>query len=66
MKPHQVNLEELRKWQEEEKVLFANSTKEKKSLYATLRGSYEVYHNGVRVLESMQAISAVEKYNSLL
>jgi hypothetical protein len=62
---HTISLEELRLWQMEEKVIFANSTKEQKELYCTLRGSYEVWHKNERVLETMQANLAVEKYNSI-
>lgn len=66
MKTHTVDLEALREWQSEEKVLFASSTKENKQLYCTLRGSYEVWHKKEKVLETMQALTAVEKYNSIV
>lgn len=62
---HQINLDELIKWQLEEKALFASSSRENKRLYATLRGSYQVFSNNVLVLETMQPASAVDKYNSL-
>ena len=65
MKTHTVDLEALREWQSEEKVLFASSSKEQKKLYCTLRGSYEIWHYGVLVLETMQPQSAIEYYNSL-
>lgn len=63
LKKHTVELEELRKWQSEEKIIFASSSKEDKFLYATLRGSYEVWHKKEKVLETMQPFTAVEKYN---
>jgi len=65
MKTHTIDLNELREWQSEEKVIFASSTKENKQLYCTLRGSYEVWHKKERVLETMQPFRAVEKYNSI-
>lgn len=65
METHTINLEELREWQCEEKVLFASSSKEQKKLYCTLRGSYEIWQYGALVLETMQPNSAIEKYNSL-
>ncbi len=65
MENHKVDLEALREWQSEEKVIFARSTKEDKELYCTLRGSYEVWHRKEKVLETMQPFTAVEKYNEL-
>lgn len=65
MKKHEINLEELREWQQEQKFLYASSSSEKKRLYVTLRGSYEVWKDGKKVLETMQPYSAVEKYNEL-
>ena len=65
MKPHEINLEELIDFQTNEKVLYASSTKENKQLYITLRGSYEVWHNKEKVLETMQPFTAVEKYNEI-
>mgnify|MGYP003408884806 CR=1 FL=1 len=65
MKTHTIDQEALREWQQEEKVIFASSTKEDKQLYCTLRGSYEVWHKKERVLETMQPFRAVEKYNSI-
>jgi len=65
MKTHTIDQEALREWQQEEKVIFASSTKEDKQLHCTLRGSYEVWHKKEIVLETMQAGKAVEKYNSI-
>lgn len=65
MKPHTVTIEELFKYQQEEKVIFASSTKESKILYITLRGSYEIWHNKELVKETMQPFIAVEFYNSI-
>lgn len=66
MKTHTIDQEELRLWQQEEKVLFASSTKDNKQLYCTLRGSYEVWHEKEKVLETMQPYNAVVKYNSIV
>lgn len=62
---HQIDIEGLIEWQQEQKVLFASSSKEQKQLYCTLRGSYEIYHKKEKVLETMQPFTAVEKYNEL-
>ena len=62
---HTVEVKQLQEWQSEKKVLFASSTKENKELYATLRGSYEVWSGGVKVWETMQPFTACEKYNSI-
>lgn len=64
-KKHTVDLKALQEWQSEHKVVFATSTKDEKHLYCTLRGSYEVWHKGVRIYETMVADNAVEIYNSL-
>lgn len=65
MKKHTITQKELIEWQKNEKVIFALSSKEDKQLYCTLRGSYEVWHKKEIVLETMQSIIAVEKYNSI-
>ncbi len=65
MKPHEINLEELIDFQTNEKVLYASSSKENKQLYITLRGSYEVWHDKERILETMQPFVAVKKYNEI-
>jgi hypothetical protein len=62
---HKVAVDELSKWQSEEKMMFASSSQEDKQLYATLRGSYEVWHKGRLVKETIQPFSAVESYNSI-
>ena len=62
---HTVELEQVIKFQQKQKVLCARSTREEKELYCTLRGSYEVYHKGEKVLETIQPFTAVEKYNNL-
>jgi hypothetical protein len=65
MKKHTIELASLVEWQSEAKQLFASSTKGNKQIYATLRGSYEVWQNGVKILETMHTLTAVEKYNEL-
>jgi len=65
MKKHTIDLEALIEFQSASKKLFASSTVANKQLYCTLRGSYEVWHNYERVLETMQPFEATEKYNSL-
>ena len=64
-KPHQIDIDDLRKFMLEEKVLFASSSKEQKQLYINLRRSFEVWHNKKLVLETMEASDAVNKYNEI-
>jgi len=62
---HTVELEEVIKFKKKQKVVVARAIREDKALYCTLRGSYEVYHKGKKVLETMQPFTAVEKYNNI-
>lgn len=62
---HEVDINELIHFQNTELILFARSSKEEKTLYATLRGSYEVLHKGEKILETTQPFAAVDKYNSI-
>lgn len=62
---HEVDINELINFQNTELILFARSSNESKGLYATLRGSYEVWHKGVKLLETTQPRTAVDKYNSI-
>lgn len=62
----QIELTEFQQWLgENQKILYASSSKEKKGLFATTRGSYEVWKNNEMILETMQPFNAVEKYNSI-
>lgn len=65
MKPHTITLDELFKFQQTEKIIYASSTKENKILYLTLRGSYEVWHNKKLIKETIQPYTAVETYNNI-
>lgn len=58
-----LNLDDLMKWQSEHSVVYA--LKKDKELRCTLRGSYEVLHKGIVVLETFQPFTAVDKFNSL-
>lgn len=62
---HEVDVNGLIDFQNEKLVLFARSSKENKTLYATLRGSYEVWHKGEKVLQTTTPVIAVKKYNSI-
>lgn len=66
MKTHTVSVNDLTDWKKEHRALFASSTKERKRLFATLNGGYEIEVNGFIVLECIQANQAVEKYNSIV
>jgi len=65
MANHTIELNFLIDYQSTEKVLYASSSTEKKKLYITLRGSYEVWHKGELILETIQPFMAVEKYNEI-
>lgn len=65
MNGHEITLEGLREWQSEYKIAYATDSKANKQIYCTLRGSYEVWHNGEKILETMQPFTATEKYNSI-
>lgn len=61
----QIEVSELIQWVECKSYDYALDSKRQKRLTCTLRGSYEVWHKGVLVLECIQPFQAVEKYNSL-
>jgi len=65
MAKHIVEIEGLRQYMLEDYRTYASSYGKgsRKELRCNLRGSYEVWHNNERVLETMQAIHAVDKYN---
>lgn len=65
-KTHTIEVNDLNDWQQKEKVLFASSTYENKQLYATLRGSFEVWHNNVKIFETILPFFAVNRYNSIV
>ena len=62
---HEIDVNELINFQNTELIVFARSREESKGLYATLRGSYEVWHKGVKILETTQPRAAADKYNSI-
>jgi hypothetical protein len=62
---HLVDLDSLAKWQSEEKVVFASSSKEKKQLFCTLRGTYEVWVDKKLILETTHPYVAVSCYNEI-
>jgi hypothetical protein len=62
---HEITLDGLREWQAKEYIIYASCTTPNKQLRVTLRGSYEVWHEGVRVYETMQPLNSVEIYNSI-
>ena len=64
-KPHKIEVRDLHKFVREERVLFASSSKEQKFLYATLQGSFQVWHFNELILETVQDFVAVEKYNEI-
>lgn len=67
MAKHTVEITGLREYMNEHSVTYASSYGKGscKELRCTLRGSYEVWNNSERVLETMQPIVAIDKYNEL-
>lgn len=65
MNNHTLDIKEFIDWQQKQLVRYAHSTREQKTLYCKLGGGYEVWHKGEKVLECIQPIAAIEKYNSL-
>jgi len=64
--PHVVELDELIKWMNEEEVIFASSTRERKRLSCSLRGGFKVTIAGRTVWQGMQPFAAVEAYNNII
>lgn len=62
---HKISVKELREWKLNQKLLYASSSSDKKRLYVTLAGGYEVSSNGRIVYETNLSYEAVEKYNNL-
>jgi len=60
-----ITVQELSEFQQTEYTIFRSSNKPQKQLICTLRGSFEVWHNGEKVWECMQPFTAVEKYNEI-
>ena len=65
MKHHEIDLEGLQSWYDENEVMFAMSTAERKKLMCSMRGTFRIYVNDKLVWQGMQPFSAVEKYNSI-
>lgn len=66
---HEIKLEDLQAWIEgSPKILFASASggeTGRKTLEATINGSFIVTHKGVEVWSGIQPFNAVEKYNSI-
>ncbi len=62
---HQIDLDGLIEWKSEAKLLFASSTKERKKLYCTLNGTFQLEVNGKIIWQGIQCYSAVEEYNKI-
>lgn len=61
----QIEVNELIEWVQTRGCEYAVDGNVDKKLKCTLRGSFEVWHKDVLVLECIQPFQAVEKYNSL-
>ncbi len=65
---HTIEVNDLQAWVNENPlVLYASASGKSgnKRLYATIRGSYEVHHKGVKVWEGIQPHQATKKYNKI-
>jgi hypothetical protein len=60
-----IEFEELQKWYESEEVTFASSTRERKRLTCTLKGTFIVRVAGNIVWQGVQPFAAVEAYNNV-
>ena len=65
-KHHEIMLEELQQWVESEEALYASSSRERKRLTCTLKGTFIVRVAGVVKWQGMQPFSAVEAYNAII
>lgn len=65
MEPHKIELKDFQDWLEIQGVTFASSTRERKSLVATLNGELKVIVAGVVVWSGVQPFNAVNAYNSV-
>jgi predicted Rdx family selenoprotein len=64
-KHHVIRLEDLQEWLAAEELTFASSTRERKRLVCTTKGTLKVYVAGSLVWQGMQPYSAVEAYNAI-
>jgi hypothetical protein len=65
MRGADIDVKDLIDWQSSELILYANSSREKKRIYAKLSGGYVVMCNDKTVYEGCQAFDAVKAYNSI-
>jgi len=61
-----INLEDLKNWHREKRVLYAAASRQNKSLYCTLKGTYEVCIGKKVVHYCIDPLEAVEKYNNIV
>lgn len=61
---HTINYDDLLKWMENYRTLYASANGVKK-LYCTLNGGYEVEKDGKVILKTNEIEEAVETYNDL-
>ena len=59
-----LNVDDLNAWKNEYRALYASNTENKKRLYVTLNGGFEVEVNRVVILETMSSNLAVETFNN--
>ncbi len=60
-----INVKDLFKWKDEQKIIYASDTDKKKKLIYTLQGNYEMWRNGKIMTETMHANQAVSDYNDI-
>jgi len=65
MKRHEITIEGLLEFHDQYRITYATDSKSNKQLYCKLTGSYEVWHKGEKILETVQPFTAIEKYNSI-
>lgn len=63
---HQIDFEGLVSWCNEQRILFAMSTREKKRLLVTLRGGFVLTVDDKEVWSGKDPLVAVQKYNDVV
>ena len=60
-----INVKDLFKWKDEQKIIYASDTDKKKKLIYTLQGNYEMWRNGKIMNETIPENQAVSDYNDI-
>ena len=64
-KHHEIELDDLLNWASDSEIMYASSTRERKSLYCDLSGYFKLKIDGDVIWKGRNAAQAVRKYNSI-